>query len=215
MTRVVVRLGRIYDREGPGEIPKGLLRYGRPSSGTGMNGMKLWPVGTIPLLVDHDQGKRIGLVLALDTFAETDGDWLVARADLYSDAPDWIRRGTPASFKSELLHESSVVDGYVYGAYVQEVSLLQHAKPAEPGAKVLLTYDPVELASRATPLPASTPTPTLTRGASRRSRGQAEMDELRRRVDAAGPNADVDKIITAMKFELGYLSAFELMGLSA
>lgn len=32
--------------------------------------------------------------------------------------------------------------GYIYGAYVREVSLLQREKPAEPGARVSLLYEP-------------------------------------------------------------------------
>lgn len=139
--RAVVRLGKIYAGERSSDIPKGLLRYDR-------GGMKLWPIGTIPLLIDHEEGKRIGRVLGLDTLRDIDGDWLVARADLYPDAPAWIRKGTPASFYSMLLHESSFVEGYVYGAYVREVSLLHREKPAEPGARVALLYEP-----KATPPP--------------------------------------------------------------
>jgi hypothetical protein len=134
--RAVVRLGRIYAREGPGDIPAGLLRYGR-------GGMKLAPwLETVPLLQDHHEGKRIGRVIALDTFADVDGDWLVARCEVYPDAPPWVRKGCPASFASMLLRESTFVDGHVYSGYVKEVSLLLKEKPAEPGARVTLLYEP-------------------------------------------------------------------------
>jgi hypothetical protein len=147
--RAVVRLGKIYSGERTEDIPKGLLRYGRPGS----SGMKLWPIGTVPVLIDHDEGKRIGTVSDLQVYDYIDGNWLVARCELYPDAPGWIRRRTPASFYSMCLEESSFVDGLVYGAYVREVSLLQREKPAEPGARVELLYTPepkpVPRASRA------------------------------------------------------------------
>jgi hypothetical protein len=103
----------------------------------------------VPLLIDHHEGKRIGTVTRLDTFKDVDGDWLTASCDLYPDGPAWIRKGTPASFKSALLRESSFVEGYIYGAHIQEVSLLLREKPAEPGARVALLYE-----SDRTPVPA-------------------------------------------------------------
>jgi hypothetical protein len=123
MKRAVIRLGRRYAGERPGEIPPGLLRYGHE--------MKLatWQAN-VPLLLDHDEAKRIGTVDELVTFDDVDGRWLCARAAIYPDAGRWVRKGSPASFKSALLHESSFVPGYIYGAYVQEVSILQAEKPA-------------------------------------------------------------------------------------
>jgi hypothetical protein len=133
--RALVRLGRRYASEGPGEIPKGLLRYGHE--------MKLWPLqDAVPLLVDHDEGKQIGRVDELITFDDVDGQWLTARCELYPDAAKWIKKGSPASFKSTCLRESTFIDGYIYGGYVQEVSILRAEKPAEPGARVILLYEP-------------------------------------------------------------------------
>jgi hypothetical protein len=134
MKRAVIQLGRIFD--GETEIPKGLLRYGR-------SGMKLAPwLPSIPLVIDHREGARIGRVDSLEVFREVDGDWLCARVELYKDVPAWVRKGTPASFKCVLLHESSFVDGWVHGGIVNEVSLLEREKPAEPGARVVLIYEP-------------------------------------------------------------------------
>jgi hypothetical protein len=44
------------------------------------------------------------------------------------------RQRTPASFKCVTLNESTFVDGWIYGGIIEEVSLLQREKPAEPGA---------------------------------------------------------------------------------
>jgi hypothetical protein len=40
--------------------------------------------------------------------------------------------------------------------------------------------------------------------AAKRSRGDREMAEFRRRVDAAGPDADIEVILEHMRVELGY-----------
>jgi hypothetical protein len=98
---------------------------------------------SVPLLVDHHEGTRVGTVDELSTFSDVDGDWLVARAELYPDAPDWIKKGSPASFLSACLNESSFIPGYIYGAYAREVSILQRQKPAEPGARLIFLYEPV------------------------------------------------------------------------
>jgi len=97
---------------------------------------------TVPLLVDHHEGKRVGRVDELIAFDDIDGFWLTARCELYPDAPAWIKRDTPASFKCAILDQSTFVDGWVYGGVVEEVSLLQREKPAEPGASVTLIYEP-------------------------------------------------------------------------
>jgi hypothetical protein len=142
MTRALVRLGRCYAGERSGEIPEGLLRYGR-------GGMKLAPwLDTIPLLIDHEEGKRIGRVDELIAFDDIDGFWLTARAELYPDVPAWVQKGTPASFKCALLNESTFVDGWVYGGLVEEVSLLQREKPAEPRAGITLLYEPAPTSMR-------------------------------------------------------------------
>lgn len=142
MKKAVVRLGRIYAREGPGDIPAGLLRYGR-------GGMKLAPwLETVPLLQDHHEGKRVGTVTDFATFNFADGDWLCARTEIYPDV-DWVKKGVPASFKCALLNQSSFVDGYMYGGIVTEVSLLREEKPAEPGARVVLLYEPEPVRARA------------------------------------------------------------------
>ena len=49
----------------------------------------------MPLLVNHDENREIGLVRELMRFEDTDGPWLVAVATL-TDRPDWLKRGVRA-----------------------------------------------------------------------------------------------------------------------
>jgi hypothetical protein len=201
--RCVVRLGRIYAGECADQIPPGLLRY---SSG----GMKLMHK-TVPLLEDHEEGKRIGTVDQLITFDDVDGLWLAARAELYPDAGAWVKRGTPASFYSIVLNESSFVDRWIVGGYVAEVSLLHRERPAEPGARVTLLYEPKQ-APRA-PARVRRPAPvqharTIHWAIGRRPRtGQEEIDELHARIELAqraGLPDDFELILEQLRHELGY-----------
>jgi hypothetical protein len=150
---------------------------------------------SVPLLIDHDEGRRIGTVESLDEFEDTDGRWITARWELYPDAPEWIRRGTGASWAYKAARRSSYVEGYVYGAFVTEVTLVQEQVPLEPRARVALLYEPEPPAR---PLPTHAPTP---RARNRRTRGQAEIAELHRRIAAAGHDADVEAILVSMKLE--------------
>ena len=52
---------------------------------------------TVPLLVNHDETRVIGIVRELTRFEDTDGPWLVALATV-TDRPAWLKRGTRASF---------------------------------------------------------------------------------------------------------------------
>lgn len=192
MKRAAVRLGRVY--AGETEIPEGRLYYGHRMK------LALWQKD-VPLLVDHDEARQIGRVRELYTFKDTSGDWLTVSVELDPDAPGWVRKGTPASFKSALLNESSFVENYIYGAYVQEVSLLLNERPAEPAARVLLLYESEPEATVIEPVLVQAPAPRVS------SRDQRELAELNRRIDAAlaaDPHADVGLIIENLKAELGY-----------
>jgi hypothetical protein len=128
----LIRLGRVY--AGETEIPQGQTRYGHR--------MRLAPwVERVPLLIDHDEGKRVGTVLALDEFDDTDGRWVYARCRMYADAPAWVKRGSRASWSYKVADRSTFVDGYIYGGCVDEVSLLHELTPAEPGAQLILLRD--------------------------------------------------------------------------
>jgi hypothetical protein len=114
---------------------------------------------TIPLLVDHDHEREVGVVREFVVWDEIDGPWFVARASV-TKPPGWLKRGTPASLsfhsmgrassESRQVYEAIVRRGiadakpageweYVERALVGEVSILSPGvQPAEPLAKVLL-----------------------------------------------------------------------------
>lgn len=88
----------------------------------------------VPLVIDHDLERRIGIV---DRFFEldwTDGLWICAVGTI-SDPPPWIERyHTKASFGYWDVHAS---ENRVSQTWVKEVSLLSRSvEPAEPGACV-------------------------------------------------------------------------------
>lgn len=97
----------------------------------------------VPLLVDHNSTQEVGRVHQLVEWDDTDGPWLVARADI-TDPPAWLKRGTAASFAHKAERRSSFHENWVYGSYVTEVSILSPTvRPAEPLARVVLLEDSV------------------------------------------------------------------------
>jgi hypothetical protein len=52
---------------------------------------------SVPLLVDHDKDREVGVVHELVEWENTDGPWFVARATV-TEAPEWLERGSRASF---------------------------------------------------------------------------------------------------------------------
>jgi hypothetical protein len=122
--RALIRLGRRYNGERNGEIPAGLLRYG--------SGFTLAPwQPSVPLLTDHDPGKRIGTVTSLDTFKDAYHDWR-GRAQL-STAGDG-RRPHPER-RPSLAHRSG--DGMgeltaVHIAGLRERTLSELLPPLRP-----------------------------------------------------------------------------------
>jgi hypothetical protein len=94
---------------------------------------------TVPLLVDHDKDREVGVVHELVEWADTDGPWIVARATV-TDPPGWLERGTKASFGLATVRRQEI-DGWerVHRALVTEVSVLPPTvRPAEPLAEVVL-----------------------------------------------------------------------------
>ena len=97
---------------------------------------------TVPLLVDHDEGREIGVVDNLWRWDWTDGPWVVAHATVAAP-PSWLKRGTRASFGFAVLHRrelniSGTQADVIARAIMQEVSVLSPATtPAEPCAEVL------------------------------------------------------------------------------
>jgi hypothetical protein len=97
---------------------------------------------TVPLLVDHDDGREIGTVNRLFQMDWVDGPWICASATIDGDPPCWLERGNGASFGSRVLdrREVSVRDTtaeVIAYALMDEVSVLITKKPGEPRAAVL------------------------------------------------------------------------------
>jgi hypothetical protein len=173
------------------------------------HGVELFPGREVPLLVNHDPVLRIGTVDGLCRLDDTPlggVKWLYARAEI--DAPpEWLKKGSAASIGFlPIQRVERWGRDIVRRGYVDEVSVLSPSKaPAEPLARVMLLYEPEPKAPKATVLePVFVPASPAPRKSSRHKR---EMDELRRRLDAAGPGADFELILEALRQELGYGSS--------
>ena len=92
---------------------------------------------SVPLLVNHDETRVIGVVRELTRFEDTDGPWLAALATV-TDRPAWLKRGTRASFGYRGGRTSSFDGDVLRQGWVTEVSVLTaDHEPLEPGARVL------------------------------------------------------------------------------
>lgn len=115
---------------------------------------------TVPLVVDHDEERQVGVVDSLFRGEWTDGPWLFASATV-TDPPGWLRKhDTKASLGFHPFGRRSYTEAEtVSGALVREVSLLSpSALPAEPLARVERVWElePAKKpAGRATPSPAA------------------------------------------------------------
>ena len=93
----------------------------------------------IPLLVDHNMERQVGVVHELFKLYWIDGGpWICARATV-TDPPIWLKRHeTKASFGRRDTHSTPVGESLrVTSAFVKEVSLLIATEPNEPLAYVL------------------------------------------------------------------------------
>jgi hypothetical protein len=129
-------------RSTPASACSGESSRAEPSTAGGSLGF-LPGRSSVPLLVNHDEGREVGVVHELVEWDDVDGTCLVARATV-TDPPDWLKRGVKASFAFAALSTSPTIqDTYgwklVNRALVNEVSILSPGKePAEPLAQVLL-----------------------------------------------------------------------------
>jgi hypothetical protein len=127
---LLIKIGRIYNGELPDAVPAGRSRYQRGA-------MQLLP-GAVPLVVDHDEGRRIGVVEELIEIQDTDGPWLAARCTV-TEPPGWLRKGTRASFGYNTLQRQQIGEWErVLRGLVNEVSVLHRQHPVEPRAHVAL-----------------------------------------------------------------------------
>lgn len=93
----------------------------------------------IPLVVDHNLERQVGVVHELFEMDWIDGPWVCARATV-SDPPCWLKRyETKASFSRWNIHSTPVGESdRVTSAFVKEVSILSPTtEPREPFACVL------------------------------------------------------------------------------
>jgi hypothetical protein len=112
-------------------------------------------VSKIPLLVDHDDERRVGTVHAIHRMEWTDGPWMVAYATVH-DPPRWLRRyDTKASFGFSAMWRGTFTEcEHIMAALVNEVSILSPGTlPAEPLARVL-SLRPIRRSDATTPGPA-------------------------------------------------------------
>jgi hypothetical protein len=110
-----------------------------------------------PLLVNHDEGRQIGVVRKLWRMDWPGGAWIAADCTV-TEPPRWLGRGTPASFGHYNVHVSDPGESpeMVTSAFVSEVSVLIGDEPAEPLARVL-SLRPTE-EPKPTRSPAAVPT---------------------------------------------------------
>jgi hypothetical protein len=133
MKRAVIRIGRLYQSEL--DLPAGSNRYQRGS-------MRILPGRTepIPVVVDHDLERQIGVVDELVEWDDGDGFWLAARCSINRD--DWPRVGTGASAGYRTLRRQQIGAGErILDAILEEVTVTASMTPVNPGAKVILVRD--------------------------------------------------------------------------
>ena len=84
----------------------------------------LLPRREVPLLVDHDDDRQVGVVRELSVLDWVDTKWIVAHVTI-NDPPGWLRNGTAASFERYDLHAPPMGEGSkrVAHAFVTEVSV--------------------------------------------------------------------------------------------
>jgi hypothetical protein len=88
----------------------------------------------VPVLINHDKSRRIGVVRSLFGFDDLDGAWLCAACTI-TDAPSWLKRGTAASLCYQVVAANH---GRMQRGYVPEVSVLvPGVAPFEARAKVM------------------------------------------------------------------------------
>jgi hypothetical protein len=175
----------------------------------------------VPLLVDHEKSRHVGIVNRLYRSEEPSGPWLCATARVTSP-PSWLTRDTPASFAFLPVQESSFTQpgdaDHIRKGWIKEVSILSPGtNPAEPHAKVTVLL-PAEQPKPATSTPAkpvvtnaparaATAAPPTIHGTPRTQRHAIETAELRRRHDWLldhGYPTSLEEVLDNLKSEVGY-----------
>ena len=96
----------------------------------------------IPVVVDHDMDRRIGVVREMFTDTDTDGRrWNFASVTLDPNPPAWLKRGTGVSWGYNAFGTREAIWGsktkHITDAFIEKISVLRMMNPAEKLAKVL------------------------------------------------------------------------------
>lgn len=96
------------------------------------------PDQELPLLANHDPGKRIGTVRKMFRHPDVDGDWHAALVDVDDPPPTWLKVGTPVSFKFVTLSRTTAggCETITRGLMLEVSVLSPGVEPAEPRARV-------------------------------------------------------------------------------
>ena len=94
------------------------------------------------MVVDHDMGRRVGVVLELVEYEDFDGPYVFARTRIEA-APGWLSKRTRASLAYIPLREQTFGGlARLLRGLVTEVSVLSPSRePREPRAGVVLLRD--------------------------------------------------------------------------
>ena len=95
----------------------------------------------IPVVVDHDMDRRVGVVRSMFTDRDTDGRrWNFASVTLDPNPPAWLKRGTGVSWGYKAFGTREAAWGsktkHITDAFIEEISVLRLLHPAEPLAQV-------------------------------------------------------------------------------
>jgi hypothetical protein len=118
----------------------------------------------VPVLINHDEGRRIGRVVELDEWDDTDGRWVFARC-VIDEVPEWLRGGSYSGSAASmawvnLSHSQEMPGGWrrFNRGLITEVNILTPSlEPVEKRARVVLlqrstaTVRPKPLAAGALP----------------------------------------------------------------
>ena len=96
----------------------------------------------LPILVDHDDDRQVGVVREVFVHDDTDGEWHAVLAR-FTDPPGWLQRGTRVSFAYNPLRRQQIWEWTrVNSGLLTEISVLSSSlKPADPSARVM-TFGP-------------------------------------------------------------------------
>lgn len=136
MIRSLIKLGRLVDADVIRCAPSRSERSEWEFFDRGA--LSLLKTVETPVLVNHDEAQRVGLVREICEFRDVAGTWLCALTTI-TDPPGWLKIGSPASISYHLATESTLGGrSRVLRGVMAECSILSPSRrPAQPGARVL------------------------------------------------------------------------------